>query len=852
MIEISNVIPIPVPISPLIGRDADLAHLCEMVTGGARLVTITGIGGIGKTRLATQVALELEPSFEHGAMLVPLSQIRHADLIAETIGNLLGQRIPAGDTTATAAALGEGTRLLVLDNLEQIPEAGDYLSQLLTTHDGVTLLVTSQVPLRITDEQVYSLGPMAVPVTDNDHEHLQENPSVQLFIQRAQSIDHEVHFNEADLAIVAKICARLEGIPLAIELAAARLVALPPAALLERLGSRFDVLGGGSPHVDDRLRTMRNAVAWSYDLLTTEEQQVFRFLGVYAGNISLEAVEHTLSTLEIPVTPWELIDSFLSRSLLQKTQGGKTPGYRMLQTLRDFAHDQLEVEGEVFAAHLAHAAWVVEFAEQAQPHIRGQHQAEWLRRLDADADNIRTTIEWAAEHNPEYAMRMIATLWPYLESSGKSEYYSRRGSAIDTSSVPTPVLATGLLGIGSMYSRTGRDPDHAREILQRAITLANNVGDQRTVGRSHNALGGIERNLGNLNAAQAHYQEATDIARDMGNEPDLAAALGNLGLVAFDRNDMETARKRLLEVLTIAEDTGNMAQISQVRMTLGIFANRVGDYESAYEDLKAALAIFRESGNTYNEFYVLMNIINSAIGLGDFASATSYYEEGLANARRSGSISQEVEVRTSHLEVALQTGDFQAAAGEIEIIANACENESFMDVFITVAGIAMDLAFRQNRLEHAAALLGGHSGWQEKTELRRDNRILDNVARISAVIPEDPASPLRLAYMKGREWTAEELRLATLRAARRYRRHTMHLSPPAVEPVYQPRFALTPREFEVLALLSSGKSNIDIAEEMFISHRTISTHVSNILGKLNVPNRAAAVALALNEGLVAP
>jgi predicted ATPase/class 3 adenylate cyclase/DNA-binding XRE family transcriptional regulator len=606
--------------TPLLGREEQITALCALLRREqVRLVTVTGAGGIGKTRLVMEVAAELVEIFADGVWFVRLSRLVDPGLVLSTIAQTLGltesRSRPIADLLREYVA--DRRLLLVLDNFEQVVGAAPEVAALLEASPHVRILVTSRMPLHLRGEREYPLAPLPLPHEEHlPPEALSQYAAVALFIERARSAKPDFVVTSANAPAIAEICARLDGLPLAIELAASRVKVLLPEALLSRLSTGLALLTGGARDLEARQQTMRATIAWSEALLAPAERILFLRLAVFVGGCTLEAAEAVCDAPpEVEALEQDLLEGLsilIDHSLVQQREEAGEPRFGMLQVIREYALEQLEASGDREELRRVHADYFLALAEQAERQLSGPEVGVWLDRLEWEHDNLRAALGWACERREaEIGLRLVAALWRFWDMRGhlrEGRASAERVLALDVSEleagtagtavgvVPAKVRARARLALGRLALWQG-DSSAATPWLEQALVLGQSVGDHHTTANALNSLGVIARDQGDLERARACFEESLALMRAVGDLGASATVLIYLGNLAVYPGDLERAAAAFTEALALFRQVGDRTNISVCLANLGEMARMRGELAEAEVLGREALALDWEIGD---------------------------------------------------------------------------------------------------------------------------------------------------------------------------------------------------------------------------------------------------------------
>ncbi len=638
---------LPQQLTTLVGRERELEEIRERLAQ-TRLLTLTGVGGTGKTRLALQAAAEVAHEYPDGVWLADLSPLSDAALVPQALASVLDVREEGGRAlTATLTdALRSKAMLLVLDNCEHLVDACAALAEaLLLACPHIKVLTTSREALRIGGERVYTVPLMPspqtlrLPATEAMMEEVGRYDSVRLFIERAQAASHTFVFSMGNASSVASVCRRLDGIPLALELAAARVRVLSVEQISQRLDDRFRLLTGGSRGATPRQQTLRAAIDWSYDLLSEAEQLLLARLSVFAGGCTLEAAEAVCADEQVEA--WDVLDllaGLVEKSLAQSEESEGGVRYRLLETLRQYGQERLALSGDDAALRGRHRDFFLALAEEAESHLTGPEQAAWLARLNEEHDNLRAAQAWSLrpEEDAEPGLRLAGALWRFWAARGfLHEGQDYLASALAKEDAPAVLRARSLYGAGVLAWKQC-EYAHARTSLEECLQISQAGGDGAGSADALNILGLTATDQGDYETARRVLTESLALYRQVGDRRGTALALMNLGNVANNRCDYEAARALYEECLPLFRRLGDTQQVASTLLNMADTATEQGDAPAAQRLFEESLALYRQVGDEAGIAQCLSNLASTRLHQDDLPSARRLLREGLSVCARQG------------------------------------------------------------------------------------------------------------------------------------------------------------------------------------------------------------------------
>ena len=865
--------PLPRPLTPLLGRSFERARLGALRLPEVRLLTLTGPGGVGKTHLALEVVHDFAPDFAGGIYFVSLSAIREPDFVLPAIAQVLGLHETGARPLLEhlQAALEEQSLLLLLDNFEQVLPAAPSLAELLATCPRLKLLVTSRAALRLSGEYELAVRPLALPDLARlpAPESLSQFAACALFIARTTAITPSFTVTPETVRPIAEICLRLDGLPLAIELAAARSRLLPPLALLARLAHPLSVLTNGMCNAPARQQTMRATIAWSYHLLAPEVQQLFRFLSVFAGGCTLSAIEALASPAGLDAgTVLDGVSALVEHSLLhQAEQPGDERRLLLMETIREYGQECLKHAGEREAARTAHAAYYLALAEEAEPHLRGAEQADFVARLERDQENLRTALRFLLEQiglgeeglRAELALRLCVALhwfWHVRGSLREGQIFLER-ALVRREGVAPRLRARALYAAAELAA--GLDEmERSETFCEECLSLSRELGDTAGIASSLDLLGSMARVRGQYALAGPRLEEAAGLFGQMGDRWMQGRCHVEIARMATEQGEYERAGVLLEDHLQFCQQSGDQVGVHWVQYLLAhtLFVQQK-ELERADLLVRQSLTFFQQQGYAWYRAYPLSLLAQMCLSQSELDLGRERLEESLGLVQEVGDQEGVVEVVLNLARLAVAQGE-QASAlrryREALLLLREMGSQQFLAACLEglAAAVVVQAADQEPsaHLDWAVLLWGTSAGLREAmgTPLPSAHRPADEQARAAAhrLLGDHRFAA---AWAEGRAMTPEQA-LAAEGKPWPPTAATSHAVKDARLPSHPSPFGLTPRELDVLRLLAQGLSDAQIAEQLIIARRTVNWYLTSIYSKLAVSSRVAATRAALEYHLL--
>lgn len=855
---------VPVPLTPLIGRAGDVAAICILLRQPeVRLLALLGTGGIGKTRLSFQVAAQMRSDFADGVCFVPLAAITNPNVLVPTIAEALelggiGEIKEQSLFGQVRMALRDKHFLLILDNFEQIGAAAPQVEELLAMCPSLKILVTSRAVLHAQGEHEFPVAPLALPDLNQlpAYEALTHYSAVALFLQRARAVLPTFVLTETNAQAIAEICVRLDGLPLAIELAAARVKLLPPQALLARLAQPLRVLTDGLRTMPERQQTLRNTLEWSYNLLDDQEQRLFHRLSVFVGGCSLEAAEAICFTSEEQLDVLNTISSLVDKSfLLQTEQEGEEPRFVMLETVREYGLECLRTNGELESVQRAHAEYFLRLAEEAEPHLEQAQDLVWLRRLNREQENLRAALRWFIGHEEaNRALRLSGALWWYWFIRGywtEELHWLKAALQLSHPEEQTEARAKVLSVAGVMTFYMDKNLDTAQRLLEESITIYRNLQNKRGLAKAFYFLGTAHKFRNDYATAQSLMEQSAALCREVGDKGMLVMVLNESARVMRRQGDNVTARALLEECIMLLREGGLKWGLARPLGQLASIARDEGDYERAADLARECFAIAQEFGDMFFIVWSLTALAEIARFQGNYASAEASCNQGLLIARDKGNQQAIIRLLCILGDIVQNQGNTaQASAHYHESLSLAQQAKDRKNIGWCLLGLAR-LARTEGQFWRAGLLVGAAEAKlnvDREMEPAAHEEYDHDTAALRAQVGGEVFAAVRA---KGHSMTPEEA-LATSE-------QTIMSMPAAAQPPSTPPGEqsttpthpsdLTTREVEVLRFMAQGWTNAQIAEQLVISPRTVNSHLTSIYRKIQVSSRSAATRYAMEHHL---
>jgi predicted ATPase/DNA-binding CsgD family transcriptional regulator len=829
---------LPTPLTPLVGRERDIAAVSALCSRPeVRLVTLTGTGGVGKTHLALEVATAASSDFADGICFLGLAPLIDPGLMASTIAQVLGVREQESQPLLDSLKdhLRNRQLLLLLDNFEQLVSAAPIVVELLVAAPRLKVLVTSRTALHLSGEHEFVVPPLALPDlrTLPPLDRLIEYGAVRLFVERAQAVKFDFAITKENAAAIAAICHQVDGLPLAIELAAGRSKLFSPQALLPRLRNRLKLLVGGARDLPLRQQTLRGTIAWSYDLLDEDEQKLFRRLAVFVGGCTLETAEAVCNAdQDLGLDVLDGVTSLMDKSLLRHgAEIDGEPRLLMLETIREYALERLKASGEAEVVRRQHATFFLWLSEKAEPKMRSAEQSTWRKRLGVEQDNLRAALRWTLENQEaEMGLQLAGALlafWRVSSQDREGRSWCEQVLAQPGAGAQTAERAKALLAAGATTMFQGDLPE-AQRLLEESVLIGREGGivGKRNLAHALQALSSVALMQGNLGAARELAGESVRLFREVGEAWGIALALNFLGRATLELGDPVAARLLLEESVSLFRVVGDRQRLAVPLNALGRVALRQEDFVGARAHFEEALAVAWENGDEKFSADALAHLGTVALRVGDYPQAAALFQQSLALIWTLGYRENIAEDLAGLATVASLLGQPKRAAhlfGAVEALHE-------------VSGFSLT-ALR--RAEYDRIVEGIRTHLDEATFVAawKEGRTMPLEQAFAYAEASKDALPIDVKLPQPKQVDASPSGALSSPSLTSHRALKQHYG------------GLTAREREVAQLVAQGKSNRAIADELVVGVSTVEAHITHILTKLGFSSRAQIAVWAVDRGL---
>lgn len=842
--------------SRLVGRDAEIALIRRLIADeDIPIITIAGTAGVGKSRLAATVARIVADDFEDGVVFVPLATITDPELVPAEIAKALGLMQDLS-ISAIKAHLAAWNGILFLDNLEQVIDAAVDIAALIPFNPNMTVLVTSQRPLQIAGERVIRLHPLPIPDDDASEADIRKNVGVQLLLDRAANLDSFLMDDLEDPAtiqVVGEICRRLDGIPLALELAAPRLMQFSPEVVLAQLDRGNDILSGSSADAPERHRTMHSAIGWSYQLLPPDLQKIFLYLGAFPSGFNLAVSENVATELGFKTPAVDVISELFNFNLVRRATAGADPWYVMLESIRMFCLAELDASGERDAAETMVTQHVLHLAERTQDEAHGPNQLAWTTLLNRQWPTIRTAVAWARDRADAVTVIKVA--------SGLSSVMEREGrghealdwlddALVHTESLPEEILIAGLLARLTLLEDARRLTEATATAEEVRILLDGKDLPKFQVQYLLRA-GNIAQNQQDFTTAEDYYRQARSLATDHNLERFAAVAGASLGFIAYFRGDYLTAYNTFQSSKRILEQIRDYGALTTILSNLAAACINLDNPEEALEYLDESIQLSRESQSKRDLIYPLLNKAGTLIALKEYEEAESVGMEALQ-------LSREINQHMLEAVACLTLADVSlikrapAMAGEwLRQALAVITPEEGMRIYAEMGWLLAHALGQQERYPEAAAMLARSVTYAAENDVVIEHSAQERINEVEEMITTHLPDVTHhrqtgecwsgTQYLRNLQWYAQRVANRAKSASTTPSFLLVKVGEANADP------GLTAREREILQLLVDGKSTRQMADILSISPRTVTTHLANMMAKMEVSSRSELVARALRN-----